>query len=206
MIAFIGDTHQLFDELEKIVEELPSEVTHVFQVGDLVLRPHVPAQARAQWRPMARPVSFIDGNHHYYPTTRGLTSPTVLRPGLTFLPRGTILRVDERRIGFLGGADSVVDRAWRTPGVDWWPDEAISEADRARWARVAPGEIEILVTHTPPASITTAMTGQPPHPSAVVLEEIWEQLGYPELICGHMHEHYEDDGVEVLPLLGVTYR
>ena len=207
VIAFIGDAHQHIDDLEELVASLPAAVTHVIQVGDLTIRPDHLVPPRGRWRQLARPVEFIDGNHHYYTDTRGLTAPTLIRPGLTFCPRGTIGVRAGRRIGFLGGADSVTDRASRTPGVDWWPDdEALTASDLAMWTRVPPGSIDILVTHTPPASITTAMTGQPPHPSAIVLEDIWTHLGHPELVCGHMHAHHLTNRVEVLPMLGVTYR
>ncbi len=185
----------------------PLGVTHVIQVGDLTVRPDHLAATRARWRPLARPLGFIDGNHHYYPDTHGLTVPTLIRPELTFFPRGKINTMGGRRVGFLGGADSVTDRSSRKPGVDWWPDEErITDVDLEAWRKVSPGSVDLLVTHTPPSSVTVAMTGQQPHPSAVVLEAIWAHLGYPELVCGHMHAHYETDRVEVLPMLGVTYR
>lgn len=206
MIAFLGDVHQYLDDCAALVSDLPADIAHVIQVGDLNVRPDVSVPPAARWRPMAHPVGYIDGNHHYYPDTRGHTAPTLIRPGLTFYPRGHIATIEGCRIGFLGGADSVADRATRVPDVDWWPDEALTAEDLARWRRLPRGCVDLLVSHTPPASITAAMTGQPAHPSAVILEEVWAHLGYPELICGHLHEYFQSGRVEVLPMLGVTFR
>ena len=50
------------------------------------------------------------------------------------------------------------------------------------------------------------MTRRPPHPSAARVQQAWEHLGCPELICGHMHQEYHHGHVEVLPMLGVTWR
>ena len=111
----------------------------------------------------------------------------------------------------------MIDAAWRRLGDDWWPDEErVTTADVERLlsnARAA-GGIDVLMTHTPPASITTIMTDSPPHPSAVLVEEAWRALGGGvddppvELVAGHMHESWSSERlrVEVLPTLGVTLR
>lgn len=117
-------------------------------------------------------------------------------------------------MGFLGGADSVYDAEWRRIGDDWWPEEervSPQDVERLLANTRRTGGLDLLVTHTPPATVTTAMTnGEAPHPSAVLVEEAWRALGGGEsdsglqIISGHMHQAYRDDklGVEVLPHLG----
>ncbi|CAN5921624.1 hypothetical protein BH11GEM2_BH11GEM2_30610 [soil metagenome] len=207
MLAFIGDVHLDLDELEDIVRGVAPGTTQVIQVGDLHLKPN-PRAAKTRWRPMKLPLGFIDGNDHYFPETRGLQEPTEVRPGLTFYPRGTVLELDSRRIGFLGGGETIYGQESLIPGTDWWPkEEGIAERDVTRLLRNANGGgIDLLVTHTPPASITEAVLGSAPHPSSVRVEEAWQALGYPELICGHLHEHYASRRVQVLPAFGLTYR
>jgi len=55
----------------------------------------------------------------------------------------------------------VRDALFRRPGDDWWPnEERIVAADVGRLLANARqvGGLDVLVTHTPPASITTEMT------------------------------------------------
>jgi hypothetical protein len=239
MIAFIGDVHDLLGPMAALLHRLPSQVRTIVQVGDLWVwpddsdvppaangapreLPRRPRDTSLHWRRPPRDMHFIDGNHHMYPLTRGLSDPTVVAPGLRYLPRGTVLTLTGRdgplRVGFLGGADSVIDAAWRRPGEDWWPeDERVQVADVERLLTNvrASGGIDLLVTHTPPASITTAMMrGGAPHPSSIMVEEAWRAVGGGlkeppvELLAGHMHDSFHDVDlrVEVLPFLGVTLR
>jgi hypothetical protein len=206
MLAFIGDVHRDLDELEDIVRGLEPGTTHVIQVGDLHLKPKA-RTAKTRWRTMRLPLGFIDGNDHYFPETRGLLEPTEIRPGLTFYPRGTVQELDGRRVGFLGGAETVYGRESLLPDMEWWPDEeGVAPSDVTRLLQNAQDGIDILVTHTPPASVTEAILGSAPHASAMRVEEAWQALGRPELVCGHLHQPYAKDGVEVLPAFGLTYR
>lgn len=237
-VALIGDVHNDTGWLRDRVESLPRHVRTVVQVGDLWVwpdpddvpphadgspreLPKYPGYLGLHWRRPPRDICAIDGNHWPHRLTVGLTRPTTIAAGLLFLPRGTVMVLEGRhgplRCGFLGGADSVLDRAWRTPGVDWWPDESIQETDVERLLENARslGGLDLLVTHTPPATITTIMTsGDAPHPSAILVEEAWRALGggVPdaplEIVSGHMHAPYLDHAlrVEVLDYLGVTLR
>jgi hypothetical protein len=239
MIAFLGDVHDLLAPMRDLLDRLPRQVRAVVQVGDLWVWPEaadvpplpdgtareVPRRPRdpsLHWRRPPRDLLWVDGNHHPYWLTRGLTAPTRVAPGLTYVPRGTVRPLPGRsgplRVGFLGGADSVEDAFVRRYGDDWWPEEErVTAADVERLlanARAA-GGVDLLVTHTPPASVTAAMThGRAPHPSAVLVEEAWRALGGGapdapvELVAGHMHQTWRDPAlrVEVLPMLGVTVR
>jgi hypothetical protein len=85
------------------------------------------------------------------------------------------LRSIWRRVAFLGGGDSVIDRATRLDEVDWWPEEQVTMADVARFEGVGP--VDFLVCHTPPAFVYPFFH-LPPDPSALV-EQAWEILGRP---------------------------
>lgn len=239
MIAFLGDVHDLLAPMRDLLDALPPEVRTVVQVGDLWVWPEshdvplcadgtpreVPRRPRDQslhWVRPSRDLMWLDGNHHPFWLTRGLSVPTPVAPGLTFLPRGTVMSLPGRRealrVGVLGGGDSVIDAGWRRPGHDWWPDEervTVADVERLIANVGTAGGIDILVTHTPPASITRSITkGTPPHPSALLVEEAWRALGggledpAVELISGHMHQAWSSERlrVEVLPMLGLTVR
>jgi Icc-related predicted phosphoesterase len=156
---------------------------------------------------MRLPVQFIDGNHHDYSITDGITQATALHDGLIFHPRGSVAEIDGRKVGFLGGAESVVGLEGRRGRFDYWPTrEAVRNEDVVRLVRNAGGALDIIVTHSPPAEVLTAISHGCVTESSRLVQEAWESLGKPDLICGHIHEHYTLGSVEVLPYLGATIR
>lgn len=239
MIMLLGDVHHDLAVMRDLIVQCPPPVQTIVQVGDLWVWPDpddVPPNADSSprehppypdhrglhWRRPQRDICAIDGNHFPYWLSRGITQPTPIAAGLLYLPRGTVTVLVGRngplRVGFLGGADSLFDVALRQRGVDWWPEEEsvqVQDVDRLIENARGLGGLDLLVTHTPPATITTAMTGgEAPHPSAVMVEEAWRALGggVPdapvELVAGHMHLPFHDEElrVEVLDYLGVTFR
>jgi len=173
MIAFIGDVHRAFDRLAGAVAGLPTSVEIAIQVG---------------------------GNHDHEPSYRGITRPTEMAPNLVFVPRGTVLELDGRRIAFLGGGSSIIDRAVRRRGVDWWPEEQVTLADVARFDGA--GKVDFLVSHTPPAFVYHFFH-LPPDPSALAVGQAWQILGRPQVVCGHLHRPREVGCVRVLGELEV---
>jgi predicted phosphohydrolase len=199
MIAFIGDVHRSFDRLATAVGELPSSVDVAIQVGDLGLHGD-DLQRAGVVPPLARKVYYVTGNHDHEPSYRGIVKPTEMAPNLIYVPRGTVLELDGRRIAFLGGGDSIVDRAFRRHNVDWWPDERITAADIARLERA--GRVDLLVSHTPPAFVYHAI-GFAPDPSAQAVGQAWQVLRRPPVICGHLHMARTVGPVRVLDALEV---
>lgn len=229
MIACVGDVHGQFGPLARLVAALPRTLP-VVQVGDLAAYPPGRRPPADHWIPLDRTVYFVRGNHDYAPPLGALSAPTEVLPGLVYLPAGVHL-LGGLRVGVLGGAESV-DGPARTPGVDWWPDQEGTTAEELERlladARHTRG-VDLLVTHTPPASVVAAMLGPrlpapdaptarragaappvdlPPAaaPSSVRVEQAWHVLGRPPLVCGHMHRPWREGVVEVLGYLGVTLR
>jgi predicted phosphodiesterase len=195
MIAFIGDVHRSFDRLAVAVAGLPAGVEVAIQVGDLGLHRDDLAPAGPGVPPLSRVVYYVTGNHDHEPSYRGIAQPTEMAPNLVFVPRGTVLELDGRRIAFLGGGDSIIDRADRRVDVDWWPEEQVSMADIARFEGA--GRVDLLVCHTPPAFVYHFF-GLSPDPSAVAVAQAWQIVGRPPVICGHLHKPREIGCVRVL--------
>jgi predicted phosphodiesterase len=200
MIAFIGDVHRAFDRLAGAVAELPAGVDVAVQVGDLGLHSDDLGPTGTGVPPLAHLVYYITGNHDHEPSYRGIARPTEIAPNLVFVPRGTVLELDGRRIAFLGGGSSVIDRAVRRDDVDWWPEEQVTMADIARFEGV--GRVDFLVCHTPPDFIYHFFH-LPPDPSAVAVGQAWQILGRPPVICGHLHKPREVGCIRVLGELEV---
>lgn len=143
-IRLIGDVHGKFGRYRELIRDVPSSL----QLGDMGVgfsridwdgsrkwSSNPPYDAMAQGRHL-----FIRGNHD---------NPEVCQRHNFCVDDGNV--VDG--IYCLGGATSI-DRAWRTEGLDWWPDEQCSYAALEcmidDYAAIKP---EIVCTHECPESI-----------------------------------------------------
>ncbi len=202
MISVIGDVHRSFGILEAILAKLPRSVRTVIQVGDLGLTSGDVRMSKARRPALRLPpgkrLYWIDGNWDDYGGLElsARTEPTEMLPGIVYVPRGTVLSLDGQRIGFLGGAESIMTET-RYIGQDWWPNlESVKDADVSRLlaqATVTRG-IDLLISHTPPASATERMTGGPAHASAVRVQQAQLALDGVPVIAGHMHCSWRDEG------------
>lgn len=216
MLAFLGDIHgvpnALTWALDK-VKKINPEVTAIIQVGDFGFYPNT-LQYFKHINPYI-PVFAIDGNHEYYPLLEGITEVTEIVPNIFYVPRGTVMELDGRKIGFCGGASSVDRQIRLKRGLSWYPEEVVTRDDIAKFVGVE--KVDILVTHTPPQSIIDkhfskqnllnfGLSESWIDPSAVLIEHLWNRFNRPELICGHMHRSIRDKNVTVLNINELCYR
>lgn len=99
-------------------------------------------------------VEFIDGNHEDFDFL--LSQPVDddgirrLTPTLHHIPRGTVMELDGHHVLFMGGGVSV-DKIWRTPNYDWWPQEEVTSGDIHRAIENAKGKnIHAVFAHDTP--------------------------------------------------------
>lgn len=151
-------------------------------------------------------VMFIPGNHEPWPQLIQIEED--LAPGCAarisetvwFLPRPYRFTLGGRRVLALGGAASV-DAGNRTHGIDWWPEELITEKLEA--LAIVGGPADVLLTHESPVSavpevqliLETNPLGFPPpalKASAAQrerVERVWTAVGAQVLLHGHMHTY-----------------
>jgi hypothetical protein len=168
-------------------------------------------------------LAFIDGNHEDFPQLLatpveplddGTPGLRAVRPGLYHLPRGTRWTWGDLRWLALGGAASV-DRAWRKPGISWWPEETLTSGDVRRASES--GEVDVMLTHDCPAGVAIPGFGPPPdgsgppkpppwpvdalaaaHANRMLLREVVDAVTPTQLFHGHFHVAYTAE----LPLAG----
>lgn len=199
MLAFVGDVHGKFREFRALFDSNPElrQADAVVQLGDFGLFPDY----QETFDPPPVPVYWLDGNHEYFPDIRDIVEPTEIRENLIYVPRGSVLELGGLCVGFLGGGESI-DRHHRQEGVDWFPEETIRYADMMRFS--ANARVDVLATHTPPLHVMRALIG--PYvedPSARAVESVWEGLGRPLCVCGHLHMRRTIGRVEILGELDV---
>lgn len=194
-ITLIGDVHGQFDRYNFIIQHCENSI----QVGDY-------GAGFVELPKLSKNHRFIRGNHD---------NPEICRNHPNCIKDGTI----EGKIMYIGGGLSI-DQAYRTPFVDWWPDEELSYEELQNlidlYKDVKP---EIMITHECPTQIAQQLFVwmQPGRPNvfnsrtANALAEMWtnhqpllwcfghhhssrrERIGRTEFICLDCHETIELD-------------
>lgn len=142
-LRIIGDVHGKFRRYRELIRDVPFSIQagdmgvgfRAYRGGELAWLTNPPFDSMSEGRHL-----FIRGNHD---------NPEVCAKHKYWIPDGTM--VDG--VYCLGGAVSI-DRAWRTEGLDWWPDEECSYEALERmiddYAAIKP---EVVITHDFPQSI-----------------------------------------------------
>jgi hypothetical protein len=153
---FVGDTHGDFDFVTSAIEHARRYGAEIIQLGDWgFIWPGSMKVKELSATLVAQGVTmrFVDGNHDDHPKLRKLVrtcAPATIAPRVIYQPRGSVHQdEDGTRFLFCGGAPSI-DRAFRTKGRSWWPEEIITDDEFER-ALSTDGPVHVLVTHDAPS-------------------------------------------------------
>jgi Icc-related predicted phosphoesterase len=235
-VMIVGDTHNDTGFLEQLLfSHAKDEVDVVVQLGDfgLMLSMFGPIVKWLVDNPTAKFI-WLDGNHdnHEYIETiimddrepdhpvpmvfaDWLNKPDLadtVTDRLLYAPRGSTTRIGSKNCMFLGGAVSI-DRQWRTPGIDWWWNEDISESDRRRAVEVAENNsIDVLFTHDAPSTDYLEewlnkygyKNDHASHRNRLAINDVID-AAFPERVYhGHMHVAYETRHNRYCTVLGLA--
>mgnify|MGYP003307100037 CR=1 FL=1 len=142
MIYITGDLHGNFTPLLKFSKSIKGKALtkkdYVIVLGDFGLWPETLTQIKELGQRLNFTLLFIEGNHEHYPTLESFPKKHLFGGwvhdvlGIYHLCRSEIytLPLDSKKItiAVCGGGDSK-DKNKRTEGVDWFPQEQISESD-----------------------------------------------------------------------------
>jgi hypothetical protein len=153
--CFIGDSHNDLAFVESAAHLARQHDAEMIQLGDFGFL--WPGNDQLQdlsdiLTGLGVTLRFVCGNHDDHPRLRKYVSKcvaTTIAPHVIYQPRGSVHEdEDGTRFLFCGGAPSI-DRAYRTKGLSWWPEEVITTAE-FDLALSALGPIHVLVTHDAP--------------------------------------------------------
>lgn len=168
-VGFLGDIHADWEGINQTLwgmwEESGRDLDLVIQVGDMGFGMRGADSLHSMSLPCR--VAWIDGNHENFAllfnrsVDAGGADPYHETDHLgwnhflktwEYMPRGSI----KNGILFIGGALSH-DKAFRTPGVDWWPEEQLSQRQAGAIIDKLEnyqGEIHTVVSHDCPMSFS----------------------------------------------------
>jgi UDP-2,3-diacylglucosamine pyrophosphatase LpxH len=211
MLAILGDIHGDFFILgESVRKAQAAGATAVIQVGDFGYYPRMLDKLRQL--ELTIPVYWIDGNHEMHELFLDDVDRKT-HENCFFVPRGTVIELDGRRIAFMGGASSVDKQTRLMYGMHWSPLENIRPQDMDRMrdelAKVN-NKVDLFITHVPPQSVIQRHF-DPRHlrdyfglsmswrdPDADLVESIWDEIGNVPMYCGHMHRHVIDGNCTIV--------
>jgi len=198
MIIVAGDIHGDFGSLNAMINKQNPEI--ILQCGDFgfwpAMRPqdfYGPTGHKNAKLPIPRvgktKVYWCDGNHedHHSLIARKTNE---LWPNVFYQPRASTLQLpDGRTVLFMGGADSY-DKPYRTPNIDWFQEELITQADMDRLPKC---KVDIVISHTCPCEFVMGMglgfdlrLNDPcRHALSMILHEYKPALWY----FGHWHKN-----------------
>lgn len=214
MIIVVGDTHGRWDIFHMINRgEFDHENLTVIQVGDLGFY-----KRTLEFFPDTKyKVLAIDGNHedHEYLHENFLSDNdddvVKIKKNLHYVRRGTVMEIEGKTFGFLGGACSVDKYTRIAQGIHWSPLEQITEEDVQRLLDNAPDGVDYLITHAPPVNAARAVMGPLnklawglpmdwEDRSAQLVQDAWTFLNRPWMYCGHLHKSAQYQRCNILDI------
>ncbi|PYD00812.1 metallophosphatase family protein [Microbacterium esteraromaticum] len=220
-VAVCGDWHGNIGWVRAVARALPTlapGVSTMLQLGDWWMDPVATDEAFAETD--IERIYVTVGNHEPFgeitPLLDAHPGAAVRVSDITWLlPRPARLSIGGRTVLSLGGAASV-DKVWRREGVDWWPDEDITDEHVA--AAVAGGRADVMLTHesparTPVAAVRAILRSNPmglssdaradSAASRARVTQVWDVVRPQLLMHGHLHVAaggVTDDGRRVASL------
>lgn len=157
-IMVLGDVHGDWGPMNALLNKKQPDI--VLQCGDFGYWQYETISASSRGRlsdklkrcmprlPEGCKLYWCDGNHENHWALKSRTTD-VFWPGVTYMPRGSLMELpDGRKVMFAGGAHSV-DQQWRKLGIDWFPEEVLSMADMMKFPTSQ--KVDIVISHTCPS-------------------------------------------------------
>lgn len=185
MIYVMGDFHAHYWPVQELLKKSKSYVEMILQCGDFGYFPNFYNVPKLQTYGI--PLYFCDGNHEDFRELKKLENNEVYE-NIFYQKRGSVLTLpDGRNVLFFGGARSI-DKDLRTPGIDWFPDEEITQRDIIDLPINV--EIDVVISHTCPIEFDLGIDeSRFPDPSRLALSVILEEFKPRFWYFGHFHKY-----------------
>jgi len=189
-IIVTGDIHGKFSYLNTLINKFKHKLDLVICCGDFGYWPKY-SDNHKKIKSQGVPILWCDGNHEDHWAIKQITNNEIAKD-VFYMPRGSTYTLkDGRVIMFMGGADSI-DKNNRTIGIDWFPDEIITQKDMQNLPDV---KVDILISHTCPEELCSTMVPYDNRkvfePSNKALSALWDIYKPSLWFFGHWHVYKE---------------
>lgn len=196
-----GDVHNEFGELNQLINKKKPD--NIICCGDFGYwpkfnnHPKHPTQAfssiklqGAEW------LRWCEGNHEDFWELKKRESDEI-EPGIIYMPRGSTYTLPDGRVMMFMGGGRSVDKHARKLGIDWFPEEEITQSDLNDLPDI---DVDIFITHTCPVELVPKLgkkymqasgMGKPEEPSNYALTALWEHYQPDLWFFGHWHQYGE---------------
>lgn len=134
-------------------------------------------------------IYWCDGNHEDHWNIKNLENRETQK-NVFYQPRGSWITLPDGRIVlFIGGADSI-DKKFRTIGIDWFPEEIITQKDV--FSIPDDLQVDIIISHTCPEEFLPYLkfnSGKCNDPSCKALSYILDKYKPSQWFFGHWHQY-----------------
>jgi len=187
-IVVMGDTHMDFGWVNSFINKRHPKI--ILQVGDFGYWPK--CSTYTEIKTQGTKIYWCDGNHEDFANLK-TDKINEIQPNVYYMPRGsTLVLPDGRTVLFIGGAASH-DKDWRTPGLDWFPHEIITQKDLDNLPDPNT-KIDIVISHTCPLVFNPiANPLYPQDPSQLALELVFDRFRPKQWYFGHYHMYIKGD-------------
>lgn len=221
MILLLGDIHGNTTVLKNAIRYAEeNNAAAVIQVGDFGLfqRDGIDTGFYKAVQNSTIPVYFIEGNHDdctrwvSYPSVKLTTPPQVWEDvPLFYIPRGSVLEIDDRIIAFMGGAASIDKNARLKYNWHWDENELLTNTQILSLHENRKDlKIDMFITHCPPNSVIE--THFDPifklafgvgidwtDPTQTQIENMWKAMNT-MIYSGHMHQTVKGENYRILDI------
>lgn len=182
-IAIVGDIHADWASLNHMINRAKPEI--ILQVGDFGYWPDSYPLSNIKLGNCE--IYFADGNHEHHDRLDDIRKSNnfVVHPGITYMPRGSIMYLPNgSKCLFIGGAVSI-DQHMRKEFINWFRQETISEIDIQNLPDV--DDIDIVISHTAPLEFDMKESIVFPDPSRKALSYVLDRYRPKLWFSGHYH-------------------
>lgn len=202
MIIFVGDIHGEWGQFNSFMNEQYSKykepITFII-CGDVAYFWLNEPEPKIKRPPYCK-IIWVPGNHEQWDIidTYSLGELHELQDGVFLATFGAIQVIGGYKVMFCGGAESV-DKNSRTPFIDWFPQEIITNKDmNFLFDNVHQQKVDILISHTCPTRVFPFLSHKidwleekSSDPSTVALDIIVERFRPDLCVFGHFHRYME---------------
>ena len=194
-IIVVGDVHGEFGVFNSLMSKYQPEI--VLQCGDFGYWPKMKGKTYLDGRGRIKKwetevknhntkVYWAPGNHEDWDSIDQITNYEIF-PNVFYMKKGSTLELpDGRMVMFIGGGLSI-DKAYRTPGIDWFPQEAITQKDIYDLPDI---HVDIMITHAAPQEfkLFDLLTLKTEDPARKALSYVLEKYRPKKWFFGHYHQ------------------